>query len=85
MSTTKGTTADWEAMREILASIAIGPVGSRDLSRADAKRAMTLALSGEVSDVRASVTAGAQSAEERGHLARHVIVPRPHVDLVRHL
>jgi len=42
-------------------------------------------LTGEVSDVRASVTAGAQTAEERGHLARHVIVPRPHADLVRHL
>ena len=51
MSNSQATTADWEAMREILASIAIGPVGSRDLSRQDARRAMGLALSGEVSDV----------------------------------
>lgn len=42
-------------------------------------------LTGEVSDVRSSVEAGARVAEERGHLAREVVIPRPHPDLVRHL
>lgn len=42
-------------------------------------------LTGEVSDVRSSVTAGADIAEQRGHLARDVVIPRPHPDLVRHL
>jgi len=42
-------------------------------------------LTGEVSDVRSSVAAGAQSAEASGHLARQVVIPRPHPDLVRHL
>jgi microcompartment protein CcmL/EutN len=42
-------------------------------------------LTGEVSDVRSSVAAGAESAESGGHLARQVVIPRPHPDLVRHL
>ena len=42
-------------------------------------------LTGEVSDVRSAVMAGAQVASERGLLARDVVVPRPHPDLVRHL
>jgi microcompartment protein CcmL/EutN len=42
-------------------------------------------LTGEVSDVRAAVMAGASSAQQRGLLAREVVVPRPHPDLVRHL
>lgn len=42
-------------------------------------------VTGEVSDVRASVTVGAGIASERGMLARDVVIPRPHVDLVRHL
>ncbi|MCP3914886.1 MAG: BMC domain-containing protein [bacterium] len=42
-------------------------------------------LTGDVSDVRSSVTAGAQSADDGGHLARQVVIPRPHPDLVRHL
>lgn len=42
-------------------------------------------LTGEVSDVRSSVQAGAQSAEETGKLARQVVIPRPHPDLTRHL
>ncbi len=42
-------------------------------------------LTGEVSDVRASVDAGARVAEERGQLAREVVIPRPHPDLVHHL
>jgi len=42
-------------------------------------------ITGEVSDVRSSVTAGAAMAKERGHLAREVVIPRPHPDLVRHL
>jgi len=44
-----------------------------------------LALTGEVSDVRSAVVAGARSASESGHLAREVVIPRPHVDLSRHL
>lgn len=42
-------------------------------------------LTGEVSDVRSSVQAGARSAEESGTLTRQVIIPRPHPDLGRHL
>lgn len=42
-------------------------------------------LTGEVSDVRSAVQAGAQSAEASGQLARQVVIPRPHPDLVPHL
>ena len=42
-------------------------------------------LTGEVSDVRSSVAAGARLAQERGLLARDVVIPRPHPELVRHL
>jgi microcompartment protein CcmL/EutN len=42
-------------------------------------------ITGEVSDVRSAVTAGASLARERGQLAREVVIPRPHKDLVRHL
>ncbi len=42
-------------------------------------------LTGEVSDVRSSVAAGARAAQERGLLAREVVIPRPHPELVRHL
>jgi microcompartment protein CcmL/EutN len=42
-------------------------------------------LTGEVSDVRSSVTAGARSASERGHLAREVVFARPHPHLARYL
>jgi microcompartment protein CcmL/EutN len=42
-------------------------------------------LTGEVSDIRSSVAAGARSAEERGQLARQVVIPRPHPDLSVHL
>jgi microcompartment protein CcmL/EutN len=42
-------------------------------------------VTGEVSDVRSSIVAAAAQAQERGLLARDVIIPRPHVDLVRHL
>ena len=42
-------------------------------------------VTGEVSDVRAAVTVGAGIASERGMLARDVVIPRPHADLVRHL
>lgn len=42
-------------------------------------------LTGEVSDVRSAVMAGASLAQERGHLTREVVVPRPHPELVRHL
>ena len=42
-------------------------------------------LTGEVSDVRSAVAAAAQSAESTGQLARQVVIPRPHPDLVQHL
>jgi len=44
-----------------------------------------LALTGEVSDVRSAILAAARSAEAKGQLARQVVIPRPHPDLVRHL
>jgi microcompartment protein CcmL/EutN len=42
-------------------------------------------LTGEVSDVRSSIQAGARLAEESGTLARQVVIARPHPDLARHL
>ncbi len=42
-------------------------------------------LTGEVSDVRSAIGAGARQAQERGLLAREVVIPRPHPDLVAHL
>jgi microcompartment protein CcmL/EutN len=42
-------------------------------------------LTGEVSDVRAAVQAGARTAAERGLLARDVVIARPHPELVQHL
>ena len=42
-------------------------------------------LTGEVSDVRSSIVAGARCAAERGHLAREVVIARPHPDLSQHL
>jgi microcompartment protein CcmL/EutN len=42
-------------------------------------------LTGEVSDVRSSIASGARTAQEQGLLARDVVIPRPHPDLVRHL
>lgn len=42
-------------------------------------------LTGEVSDVRSAIAGGAQEAERTGHLARQVVIPRPHPDLVRYL
>jgi len=42
-------------------------------------------LTGEVSDVRSSVAAGASMAQERGHLAREIVIPRPHEELGQYL
>ena len=42
-------------------------------------------LTGEVSDVRSAVAAGASSASDRGLLTREVVIPRPHPELVQHL
>jgi microcompartment protein CcmL/EutN len=42
-------------------------------------------VTGEVSDVRSAVAAGARLAQERGLLLRAVVLPRPHPELVRHL
>lgn len=42
-------------------------------------------LTGEVSDVRSAVLAGASLAESEGRLQRQVVIARPHPDLVRHL
>ena len=42
-------------------------------------------VTGEVSDVRSSVAAGAGSAQASAMLAREVVIPRPHPDLTVHL
>lgn len=42
-------------------------------------------LTGEVSDVRSAVAAGARTAHERGLLAREVVIARPHPELAFHL
>lgn len=42
-------------------------------------------LTGEVSDVRSAVGAGARQAHDKGLLARDVVIPKPHPELVRHL
>jgi microcompartment protein CcmL/EutN len=42
-------------------------------------------VTGEVSDVRSAVAAGARMAQERNQLLREVVIPKPHADLVRHL
>ncbi len=42
-------------------------------------------ITGEVSDVRSAVTAAARLADERGLLAREVVIAQPHESLVRHL
>ena len=42
-------------------------------------------MTGEVSDVRSSVAAGASGAEAHGHLARQVVIAKPHPDLTRFL
>ncbi len=42
-------------------------------------------LTGEVSDVRSSVMAGATFADEQGRLVRQIVIPRPHPELVAFL
>ena len=42
-------------------------------------------LTGEVSDVRSAVAAGARTAADRGLLAREVVIARPHPQLSFHL
>lgn len=42
-------------------------------------------LTGEVSDVRSAAAAGASLAQERGHLAREIVIPRPHEQLGQYL
>ena len=42
-------------------------------------------VTGEVSDVRSAVAAGARMAQEKNQLLRDVVIPRPHPDLVKHL
>ena len=44
-----------------------------------------VSLTGEVSDVRSAVQAGAGVAEADGRLQRQVVIPQPHPELVRHL
>ncbi len=44
-----------------------------------------LAVTGEISDVRSSVGAGANFAKERGLLANQVVIPHPHPNLASHL
>ena len=49
----EGLSEDYVAMRDILSRVAIGPIGSRDLDRSEAKEALRLVLEGEVSAVQA--------------------------------
>jgi microcompartment protein CcmL/EutN len=42
-------------------------------------------ITGEVSDVRSAVAAGARQAQGAGLLAREVVIARPHAGLVPHL
>ena len=42
-------------------------------------------VTGEVSDVRSSVAAGARMAQEKDQLNREVVIPKPHAELVKHL
>ncbi|MFT5733468.1 MAG: microcompartment protein CcmL/EutN [Planctomycetota bacterium] len=44
-----------------------------------------VSMTGEVSDVRSSVQAGARSAESSARLARHVVIAKPHPDLAAYL
>ena len=44
-----------------------------------------MVMTGEVSDVRASLTEAASSAKESGRLSRDVVIPNPHPDLSRYL
>ncbi|HJM55823.1 MAG: propanediol utilization protein [Planctomycetes bacterium] len=44
-----------------------------------------VSMTGEVSDVRASVAAAAGGAQEAGQLVRQVVIPKPHAELVRFL
>jgi microcompartment protein CcmL/EutN len=44
-----------------------------------------LVVMGNVADVRSSIAAGARFAQEKGLLAREVVIARPHPDLLRHL
>lgn len=44
-----------------------------------------MVMTGEVSDIRASVTEAASSAKESGRLSRDVVIPNPHPDLSRYL
>lgn len=45
----------WEAMRQVLARVAVGPRGSRDLDRAEAREATRLCLEREASDIQIAV------------------------------
>jgi anthranilate phosphoribosyltransferase len=45
----------WEAMRAILKRVAVGPQGSRDLDRVEAREALRLCLGREASDVQIGV------------------------------
>jgi len=42
-------------------------------------------VTGEVSDVRSAVAAGARMAQEKGQLLREVVIPKPHPELGKHL
>jgi microcompartment protein CcmL/EutN len=42
-------------------------------------------LTGEVSDIRSAISAGAGNASAAGLLTREVVIPRPHPELTQHL
>ena len=45
----------WDEMRDVLSRVAVGPAGSRDLTRQEAQEAMTWVLQGSTSDIQAGV------------------------------
>ncbi len=48
-------TAGWQRMKSYLTRVAVGPAGSKDLSREEACDAMQLCLNGEASDIQTAV------------------------------
>jgi anthranilate phosphoribosyltransferase len=55
MVDTNDRAAGWETMRGVLARVAVGPRGSRDLDRGEAREALRLCLDREASDIQIAV------------------------------
>ena len=55
MTQTPQDPAQWEAMRDVLSRVAVGPQGSKSLSRSEAAEALGWVLSGDVSPIQAGI------------------------------